>query len=205
MNIPFDSITPSEAYFMMTQTIVPRPIAWVLTNNDHDQSYNLAPFSYFNAICSHPPLIVMSVGKTPSGEYKNTRVNMIKNERLVIHIANVDHAEAVTESSRGLPYGESEIDRIDMNLVQDEGWILPRLADADVAMECELYELHEIGPNQQAIFYCEIKQLFVNDRCVSADAKGRAVIDATCLNPLGRLGPNQYVSFGGIIEIAQPK
>jgi len=204
MNIKFDDISSSEAYFMMTQTIVPRPIAWVLTENKNVDTYNLAPFSYFNAICSNPPLVVMSVGKTPKGEDKNTRVNIINNKRLVIHIANVNHAEAVTETSRGLPYGESELDQIDMKLVQDEGWSLPRLVDVDVAMECEFYDLHEIGPNEQAVFYCEIKLLHVSDRCVSVDEKGRKVIDAACLNSLGRLGPNQYVSFGEVIQISQP-
>lgn len=205
MNIKFDAISTSEAYFMMSQTIVPRPVAWVLTQNQNqNNSYNLAPFSYFNAICSDPPLVMLSIGRTPDGEYKNTRVNIIENERLVIHIANVNQAEAVTETSRALPYGESELDRVGLDVVHDEGWSLPRLADAAVAMECAFYELHEIGPNKQAIFYCEIKQMFVDDCCVSADESGRTVVDVKALNPLGRLGPNRYVTFGEVLYIQQP-
>ena len=38
----------------------PETIAWVLTENESG-TYNLAPFSYFNGICSDPP-VVMKVG-----------------------------------------------------------------------------------------------------------------------------------------------
>jgi flavin reductase (DIM6/NTAB) family NADH-FMN oxidoreductase RutF len=44
---------PQEIYITMTQTVIPRPIAWILSENP-DQSLNLAPYSYFNAVCSDP-------------------------------------------------------------------------------------------------------------------------------------------------------
>lgn len=200
MNIDFNSLNASEAYFTMTQTIIPRPIAWVLTDSGNG-TYNLAPFSYFNAICSNPPLVVMSVGKKLDGDLKDTRTNIVERKKLVIHIAQVSQAEQVTESARSLAFGESELDRLDMELVHEDGWSLPRLADTPVAMECEFYDLHELGPNNQAVFYCKINRLFVSDEAVSLDEKGRIVIDAAVINPLGRLGPNKYVSFGDVINL----
>ena len=79
MRQSFSDLNPSERYHIMTQVVIPRPIAWVLTANDGDQSnhsssrFNLAPFSYFNAISSDPPLVMMSIGKKPDGEEKDTR------------------------------------------------------------------------------------------------------------------------------------
>ena len=48
MNIDFGALSASEAYHLMTQTVVPRPIVWVRTENEpanETGSYNLAPVS----------------------------------------------------------------------------------------------------------------------------------------------------------------
>jgi len=62
MHIDMSTLSPAQAYAMMTQTVIPRPIAWILTGNS-DNTYNLAPFSYFNALASDPPI----VGKDAKG------------------------------------------------------------------------------------------------------------------------------------------
>ena len=61
MILQLDQFKASQRYYLMSQTLVPRPVAWVLSENDTG-NYNLAPFSYFNAICSAPPLIMLSIG-----------------------------------------------------------------------------------------------------------------------------------------------
>lgn len=56
MIIDLAKMSTSQVYFSLTQTVIPRPIAWVLSRYA-DGQYNLAPFSYFNAVCSDPPLV----------------------------------------------------------------------------------------------------------------------------------------------------
>ena len=46
-----------ETHKLMIGSIVPRPIALVSTISKEDK-VNLAPFSYFNGVCSKPPTIV---------------------------------------------------------------------------------------------------------------------------------------------------
>ena len=75
MDIDLAALGPAQVYGLMTQTLIPRPIAWVLSENS-DGGLNLAPFSYFNAVCSSPPLVMISVGKKPDGSFKDTRVNI---------------------------------------------------------------------------------------------------------------------------------
>ena len=69
MIIDFTQLPPASIYHTMTQTVVPRPIAWVLTSHDNGQ-WNVAPFSYFNAVSSHPPLVSLSVGRKRDGSRK---------------------------------------------------------------------------------------------------------------------------------------
>jgi len=186
--IDFNHLKAATAYHIMTQTIIPRPIAWALTDSGGG-SYNLAPFSFFNAICSDPPLVMLSIGKKPEGELKDTRLNIIERRHLVIHIPQVDHAKAVTESSRGLPHGESELDTLELPLIKEEGWALPRLKGVPVAMDCEFYELHELGPNKQGIFYCKVNRVYVDDSAVMRDEKDRLTIDAAgTTNLAGQVG-----------------
>ena len=73
MNLDFSTLSANQRYHLMTQTIIPRPIAWVLTDSNNG-SFNLAPFSYFTAVSSAPPMLMLSVGKKPNGD-KQRHVN----------------------------------------------------------------------------------------------------------------------------------
>ncbi|WP_413700946.1 flavin reductase family protein [Psychromonas sp. KJ10-10] len=110
MQIDFSQFSASERYHIMTQTIIPRPIAWALTESSHD-NYNLAPFSYFTAVSSQPALLMLSVGKKPNGESKDTLTNIINNKNMVIHIASMNQAECVTQTVATLAHGESELEK----------------------------------------------------------------------------------------------
>ena len=55
--------TANEIYAMMIRAITPRPIAWVSTRSLAGVS-NLAPFSYFNGVCSAPPAPVDFAGQS---------------------------------------------------------------------------------------------------------------------------------------------
>ena len=119
MYVNLDALSPNQVYFSIIQTLIPRPIAWVLSENA-DGGFNLAPFSYFNAVCSDPPLVMLSIGRKPDGSPKDTRVNIEQRERFVIHIAHRELAKQVTESSATLDYGDSEVARLGLETVPFE-------------------------------------------------------------------------------------
>lgn len=202
MIIDFAQTEALQRYHLMTQTVIPRPIAWVLSLND-DQSLNLAPFSYFNAVCSDPPLLVLSIGKKTNGELKDTRINLLSGRDFVIHLAKVEHALEVTASSASLAYGDSEVTE-DINLANFPGCPLPRLEDCAVAYHCKFYDVHKLGPNEQAIIYAEVKQLYLADNVVEQNNK-RYTIDANKLNPLARLGGSNYSALGKTFSHSRPK
>lgn len=52
------SLTARENYKLLIGSIIPRPIAFVTTLNQ-DASVNAAPFSFFNIVNNHPPMIVL--------------------------------------------------------------------------------------------------------------------------------------------------
>jgi len=204
MQLNFSDFSANQGYHLMTQTIIPRPIAWVLTDSG-DASYNLAPFSYFTAVSSKPALLMISVGKKPNGDNKDTLTNILKNKKMVIHIASDDQADIVTQTAATLAHGESELANAGLTTTAFDDFSLPRLTQCDIAYGCELYEIKEIGDAPQTLIFVEVKQLYINDTVVSKDAKERLNIAADKVKPLARLGGGEYASITAPFSIQRPE
>lgn len=204
MFIDFENLSAGQCYGTMVQTIVPRPIAWVLTANG-DGSHNLAPYSFFTGICSDPPLLMISAGKKDAEEEKDTRLNIRERKDFVVHIPSTRHLAQVNSSAATLAHGDSEVDLAELELISIEGFALPRLADCDIAIACTLYRLDEIGATPQAVIYGEIRSVTIDDGIVVPQDNGRLQLDAKKLDPLSRLGGSFYGSLGEILAANRPK
>ncbi|MFT5658487.1 MAG: flavin reductase (DIM6/NTAB) family NADH-FMN oxidoreductase RutF [Gammaproteobacteria bacterium] len=203
MYIKLDELSASKTYFTMTQTIMPRPIAWILSENA-DASLNLAPFSYFNAVCSDPPLVMVSIGLQEDGSEKDTLRNIRERPQFVIHIASSSQLEALNQSSATLPPGESEVLASELSTTPFAGYHLPRLSDCKIAMMCERHQIQTIGNNSQALVFGEVKEIYVDDTCAEVNEKGRLKVHADKIQPLARLGGGEFVSFGDILTARRP-
>jgi flavin reductase (DIM6/NTAB) family NADH-FMN oxidoreductase RutF len=203
MQIDFSQLSSNEIYHTMTQTLVPRPIAWVLTDNGNG-SHNLAPFSYFNAVCSDPPLLMFSVGLKPDGSDKDTLTNIREREKFVIHIPSVDQAETVTETARTLAHGESELALTQLTTTPFEGFSLPRIQQCKIAMACTLYEIKSLGATPQRLIFGKIEQLYLADEITTLDQKSRLKVETSLLDPLARLGGGEYASLGSVFSLTRP-
>ncbi|WP_426360350.1 flavin reductase family protein [Pseudocolwellia sp. HL-MZ19] len=212
MILNFSDYSENQRYHLMTQTLIPRPIAWALTcsnneivvneeTNTVEQSLlNLAPFSYFTAVSSTPALLMLSVGKKPTGESKDTLTNVVKNKKMVIHIASEQQAGLVTQTAATLPHGQSELELTDqsndialhLKTVPFDGFPLPRLEQCDIAYGCELYEIKEIKDSPLTLILVEVKQVYISDSVMDVDAKNRIKVHADKVNPLARLGGGEY-------------
>ncbi len=203
MIIDLSTLSAGHVYGTLIQTVVPRPVAWVLSENANGR-LNLAPFSYFNAVCSDPPLVMLSVGHKPDGSEKDTRVNIRERAHFVIHIAHRELAEILTQSSASLPAGESELERLGLATVDFPGSALPRLADCRIAFACRRYDIRELGPGRQALILGQVNHVYVDDTVATVDEHGRVHLAADRVDPIGRLGGSQYVTFGEILDIPRP-
>ncbi|MBE9398432.1 flavin reductase family protein [Pontibacterium sp. N1Y112] len=200
MNINLSELSPNKVYHTMTQTVVPRPVAWVLSEHENGK-FNLAPFSYFNAVCSNPPVVMLSIGRKPDGSDKDTFRNIVERKKFVIHLAHPELAPQMTKSAKVLPDGESELELVDMDTVAFEGFELPRLKEARIAFACELYKLDTIGESDQNLVFGKLLRIWLDDEVVTEDDKGRMKVMADKLSPLARLGGNEYVTAGSILDI----
>lgn len=201
-----------QIYHTTTQTLLPRPIAWVLTQHQQGH-FNLAPFSYFTAVSSEPPLIVFSVGDKAPGEGKDTKVNIANHPYFTVHIPSFRHAEAVTESSRVLPAEESELAHLALDTVPFDGFSLPRLADCAVAYGCKLHDIQQVKGASQSLVFGHVEAIYIDDKVAElqnlrkpdGSETQRLRVDAMQIDPLARLGGSDYGRLGSTLTVPRPK
>lgn len=203
MILDLENLSSGQIYNTLIQTIIPRPIAWVLSENANN-TLNLAPFSYFNGVSSEPPLVSISVGRKENGSQKDTWKNIENRRHFVAHIPHKEMAGPVTQSAAMLPEGESEVDFLKLQIERIDNWPLPRLKQSRVAYLCERYAIHAIGDSPQGLILGRVIAIYLDDTIVKTENQ-RVIIDAKALDPVARLGGNDYTTLGKTITIKRPR
>jgi flavin reductase (DIM6/NTAB) family NADH-FMN oxidoreductase RutF len=205
MEIELGPLSESQRYALLTQTIIPRPIAWVLTDNSLPDAaqWNLAPFSFFNGIASDPPMVMFSVGSWDvSGKAKDTLVNIRKNSSFTIGIANQNQVKHVQQSAISLDHGVSETSKFGIS-VTSWAWPTPLIDGCRINFACTLSKEVKIEESSQILVFAKISKIWVADDAVSKDEKDRIVIDPEKIDPLLRLGAGKYGTLGSVMPMPQ--
>lgn len=203
MEIDLGPLSESQRYPLLTQTIIPRPIAWVLTDNSlaGDARWNLAPFSFFNGICSDPPMVMFSVGSWDvAGKAKDTLSNVRKNSSFTIGIANKNQVKQVQQSAIPLDHGVSETTQFGIPVTAWE-WPTPLIDGCRINFACTFSKELKIEESSQTLIFAKISKIWVVDEAVSKDEKGRIVIDPEKIDPLLRLGAGKYGTLGSVMPM----
>lgn len=210
MIVEFESLNPTESYHWLIQSVVPRPIAWVLTDNGEGAGekdrYNLAPFSWFNLVSPNPAVLMIGVAPKADGSDKDTLANLKAHTHATLHISSKDMAKAMIDSAIDLPFGQSELARVGAPaLVAEKGFALPRLEGAKLAFDCTLLDTHKVKGSKVTVAYLKIHKLYVDETVMVTDAKGRAKIDAEALQPVARLGGDEVSYTTQVENLPRPK
>ncbi len=118
--------------------VSPRPIAWISTIDAAGRS-NLAPYSFFNAICESPPLLAFS-----SAGIKDTVRNIQDTGEFVVNMVSRPLADQMNRTSSSLSADQSEFDLAGLMAAPSRLVKAPRVADAPASFECKLINLQEL-------------------------------------------------------------
>ncbi len=195
------ALKPREMYQWLTGALLPRPIAWVSTLGPGGIS-NLAPFSFFNAVCARPPTLVFCPAQNRFGESKDTLRNVELNGEFVLNLVAVAQAEQMNATSTSLPYGESEFEKFGIAAAPSVVVKPPRVAAAPIAFECRLDRIVRFGEGPIAgnAVFGTIVRMHIRDDILDADGH----VDARKFDPLARLGGEQYARLGEILRFPRP-
>ena len=196
VNINPEKLSTREIYKLMTGTIVPRPIAWVSTQNAQGEA-NLAPFSYFNAVSADPPTLMFSIG-TRGGQPKDTLKNIEQVKAFVVNISTEATAEAMNKSAIDSPYGVSEFELTGLTPVPSSRISVPRVLESPVNFECTLHDIYSVGTN--SVIFGKIVHIHIADNVLLDNYR----ISVEALKPVGRLAGNSYTKIERTFNLERP-
>lgn len=150
ISLSTDDFTPDEFYFLLRDSIIPRPIAWV-SSIDVKGNSNLAPYSFFNVCAPHPPILGFSCGprnedrSSNDFELKDTLANIKATKEFVVNIVPENLAEPMVRTSDPLPPAASEFAHAGLTPAASTRVASPRVAGSPVAFECVLHDAINLG------------------------------------------------------------
>src|SRR5580704_7301376 len=201
-------LSHSELYSIVLNSVAPRPIAWVSTVSASGD-LNLAPFSFFNAICVDPPLLAFAPGlRQPKqggavhGEPKDTLRNVRETKEFVVNVVTHDLLQPMNVTSGEYDPSVNEFELAKVTPVPSRLVRPARVAESPVSFECKLYQILDFSPapTSSSLVIGEIVSIYMNDAHLK---DGR--LDRDSLDLIGRMGGLQYTRTTQRFEIVRPK
>ena len=191
MQIDPENEDPSLVYSTMIRAITPRPIAWVSTISPNGIT-NLAPFSYFNGICSKPAALMFSPVNKPDGSKKDTVINIEATKQFVVNVVPFSAAQPMFDTAAGFEYETSEFESVTPNLTEKPSVKVkpPGVVQSPIQFECELIQIVHVGEGPLAANVIIGKILLMNIDDSVLDERGK--IDPQLLDTIGRMGGLSY-------------
>jgi flavin reductase (DIM6/NTAB) family NADH-FMN oxidoreductase RutF len=198
---PADS-SASDIYKLMIGMVVPRPIAFVSSLDEHGV-HNLAPFSYFMACTADPPVVcfVASYRKneTPA---KDTLRNIFATQEFVVNIVSEEFAEKMNLTAAEVGPEIDEFELSGLTPIPSELVRPPRVGESHAQMECRLRQLLPIGefPGGGTVIFGDVLRFHIDEAVVDGYK-----IDPEKLNAIGRMGGPTYVRTRDRFDMNRPK
>jgi flavin reductase (DIM6/NTAB) family NADH-FMN oxidoreductase RutF len=192
---------------LVVEVIVPRPIAFVSTLS-LDGVANLAPFSFFTAVCPKPPVICFcnSVrsrdGSKPDGYKKDTLRNVEATGEFVVNVVSEEFAEQMVVCSGEYPPDVSEFAISGLTPIPSDLVKPSRVKESYIQMECRLLQVVTVStePGGGSLVMGEVLRFHIDDRVMTGTA-----VDPDKLHPIGRMGGTGYVRTTDRFSLTRPK
>lgn len=198
MNFDLKQISQRNAYKLLTGIVVPRPIAWV-TSQDENGLLNVAPFSFFNMIGGNPPIVVLGVGNKSQDAPKDTARNIRSRHEFVVNMVSKELLGAMNISAVDFPAELSEIEVANLQTVPSTHVSVPRLEATPAALECREHTTLLIGENR--VILAEVVAFYIRDEFVDLE---NHYVRSGQLDLIARMGGGGgYTDTSGSFELAR--
>lgn len=196
-------IPASQLHGYLLGSVTPRPIAFASTI-DKDGNVNLSPFSFFNCFGYNPPLLIFSPARRGrDNTTKHTYENVLEVQEVVINMVSYSMVQQMSLASTEYPKGINEFQKAGFTEVASKLVKPPRVAEAPVAMECNVLQIVPTGTEGGAgnLVICEVILMHIKEEVLDAHGK----IDPFKLDVVARLGGDWYCRVQGDAIFKVPK
>ena len=177
--------------------VIPRPIGWI-SSVDSNGLVNLAPYSFFNAICYRPPTVMFAsgAGETEDGNKDSLR-NVEMTGEFVCNIVTWDTREQMNRTSETLDKDIDEMASVGLTPTPSRLVSPPRVAETPVHLECKHIRSVEFSnwseKDRYVVVFGEVIGVHIDEQYITEDG----VVDVDAMKPIGRLGYDDYTKVGG--------
>ena len=203
------SFTPSELTIPQTHGLIlgavgPRPIAFASTL-DAQGTPNLAPFSFFNAFGSNPPMLIFSPARrVRNNTTKHTYENIKQHREVVINIVDYSMVHQVSLASTEYPEGVNEFEKAGFTALPSDIVKPFRVKESPAQYECLVRDVIEMGDGGGAasLILCEIVRIHIRADLLDENLN----IDQERIDTVGRMGGNYYARAHGdaLFQVTKP-
>jgi flavin reductase (DIM6/NTAB) family NADH-FMN oxidoreductase RutF len=177
-----------RSYKLLASTVVPRPIAWVVTTDEMGVP-NAAPFSFFNFFSGFPPVICVGIGNRGDSP-KDSLANILRTEEFVINLVSEDLAHEMNTTAVPFQPGVNELEKAGLATLPAIQVNLPRIERSPVALECKLRQVLEVDASCSIVVATVVGLHVIDEAVLNAE---RCYIDTPKLKLIGRMeSPGWY-------------
>lgn len=199
MFFDLEQLDQRRCYNLLASTVVPRPIAWVVTI-DCDGRPNAAPYSFFNFFSGFPPTICVGMSLR-EGEPKDSLANIRASGEFVVNMVPADLAEAMNTTAVPFPRGVNELEKAQLRTVASTKVRPPRIDGSPAALECVLKQVLPVDTTATIVVAHVVAMHVREDAVVNAE---RGYIDGARLDLIGRMeSPSTYTRTGDRFSMPQ--
>lgn len=186
--------------------VAPRPIGWV-TTIDSKGVVNLAPYSFFNAVSSDPPMVFYGANGTheADGGEKDSLRNVRETGEFVCNLVTWNLRHQMNDSAAPAPRGVDEMDATGLARLPSRMVRPPRVAASPAHLECKVHQLLELpvdpkSGKRNVMVIGLVVAVHIHDAYI---VNGR--FDTVRAQPVGRLGYMDYAVVKESFEIQRPR
>lgn len=201
MFIKVEDTNPQDMYKLLVSGIIPRPIAWVSTQNQQGVQ-NVAPYSFFTVASVNPPILAITHVAPRAGGEKDTLANLKAVPECVVNIVSASQAEAMNASCAPYDNNTSEFEQAQIAAAPSELITPLRVADSAVGYECKLREIINLSglPAGGQLILLDVIGVSVKDGLLNE----AGLVDAKQLDAIGKLGGDDYSYCRDRFALARP-
>ena len=177
--------------------VAPRPIGWITALSAAGE-VNLSPYSFFNAVCDRPPMVVFS-----SADRKDALVFVEETGEFVCNITSFDQREAMNVTSKPFPRGVNEMEAAGLEAAPCRLVKPPRVKGAPAALECKYLRTVPLDPLEgPATYHLVIGQvvgIHIEDEFIKD-----GLVDTAAMRIISRAGYHDYFVADTRFSITRP-
>ena len=167
------SIPTADFHQYLLGAVAPRPIAFVSTVDEQGHP-NLAPYSFFNAFSSNPPILVFSSNRrVANNTTKDTLHNAQATGEVVVNVVSYTIVRQMAVASIEFSPEVNEFEKSGLTPIPSELVKPFRVKESPVQMECKVRQILPLGDLGGAghLIVCEILRMHIDEQVL--DENGR--------------------------------